>query len=315
MGTKVRQRAIFIIGTPDDPHSQCVADKCRAAGADCTILTEDHFVTFDFDRSETEFGKVCASGSNLAIWWRLKLGYFRNESDNLINQFIKREWNHTLESFEGLFPEATWVNPRSSDRFIRHKPNQINLARKIGFATPPTLITNDPTRLLDFLSCQPNGQCIYKPLSWFFDLPNKLLFTNLVDQAFIRDNINAVERAPGIYQTLIKKAYELRITVVDKEIFAVRINSQDHELTSLDWRRDLDRVPYTIQRDLPTQFKELLLSFHSAAKLVYGAYDFIVTPDDDYIFLEVNQVGQWLWLEHATEAPISAAIASALLRD
>src|SRR5882757_8417077 len=235
MKAGVRQRAVLIIGTPNDPHSECIAEKCRAAGADCRILNEDHFLTLDFSQpgsSGDTFGSGDGTGQVLGIWWRLKPGYFRNESDIRTNQFTKREWHHALESLEGLFPDATWINPRPADRFIRHKPNQINLARQIGFTTPPTLITNDPARVLDFVAQQPGRQCIYKPLSYFFDRPNKLLFTNVIDQSFVRENGSAIERAPGIYQTVIKKAYELRITVVEHAIFAVRINSQDNEVTS-----------------------------------------------------------------------------------
>lgn len=31
--------------------------------------------------------------------------------------------------------------------------------------------------------------------------------------------------------------------------------------------------------------------------LVFGALDFIVTPEGDYVFLEVNEQGQFLWIE------------------
>ena len=31
--------------------------------------------------------------------------------------------------------------------------------------------------------------------------------------------------------------------------------------------------------------------------LAFGAFDVIVTPEDEYVFLEVNEQGQFLWLE------------------
>lgn len=31
--------------------------------------------------------------------------------------------------------------------------------------------------------------------------------------------------------------------------------------------------------------------------IVFGCFDFIITPDDEYIFLEVNEMGQFLWIE------------------
>lgn len=40
----------------------------------------------------------------------------------------------------------------------------------------------------------------------------------------------------------------------------------------------------------------------------------IVTPKGDYVFLEINPDGQWLWIERLTGLPISEAIADLLLR-
>ena len=50
-----------------------------------------------------------------------------------------------------------------------------------------------------------------------------------------------------------------------------------------------------------------------ALGLVYGAIDMRLTPNGEYVFLEVNPAGQWLFIEQATGQPISAAIAEALI--
>jgi glutathione synthase/RimK-type ligase-like ATP-grasp enzyme len=39
--------------------------------------------------------------------------------------------------------------------------------------------------------------------------------------------------------------------------------------------------------------------------LNFGAYDFIVSLQDEYCFLEVNSMGNWLWLENETGVPTS----------
>jgi hypothetical protein len=40
--------------------------------------------------------------------------------------------------------------------------------------------------------------------------------------------------------------------------------------------------------------------------------DFIVSPEGAWTFLEANPCGQWDWIEHATELPITQAIADEL---
>jgi glutathione synthase/RimK-type ligase-like ATP-grasp enzyme len=47
--------------------------------------------------------------------------------------------------------------------------------------------------------------------------------------------------------------------------------------------------------------------------LNYGGIDVIVTPDDDYVFLEVNPGGEFHWLDHTTGLPIAKALADVLL--
>ncbi len=47
--------------------------------------------------------------------------------------------------------------------------------------------------------------------------------------------------------------------------------------------------------------------------LRFGALDFLVTPDGEWYFLEINPNGQWAWIEQETGLPISDAIADALL--
>jgi hypothetical protein len=48
------------------------------------------------------------------------------------------------------------------------------------------------------------------------------------------------------------------------------------------------------------------------ARLRYGAFDFAVTNDDNYIFLECNPGGQFGWIEANTTLPITHALADLL---
>ena len=64
----------------------------------------------------------------------------------------------------------------------------------------------------------------------------------------------------------------------------------------------------------PDEVRDLLLAMNVRFGLLYGAYDLIVTPDGQYVFLEVNSVGQWLWLERATGLPISEALGKLLIK-
>ncbi len=45
-----------------------------------------------------------------------------------------------------------------------------------------------------------------------------------------------------------------------------------------------------------------------ALKINFGAIDMILTPEGEYVFLEVNPNGQWGWIEKLTGMPISQVI-------
>lgn len=46
--------------------------------------------------------------------------------------------------------------------------------------------------------------------------------------------------------------------------------------------------------------------------LVYGAVDMVVTPDGEWVFLEVNQAGEWGWLAHETGIKVGSAMTDLL---
>jgi glutathione synthase/RimK-type ligase-like ATP-grasp enzyme len=258
----------------------------------------------------------CLGGDAVTgVWWRLKPPfdqYAIPESEREGKLFADREWRHTIEAFEFLLPNVTWMNPRAAERKIQHKPTQLLLASRFGFKIPPTVITNDATEAIQFIA-DVNHCAIYKPLTFFFEPPNKLLFTNQITATEIADSKDNLRVAPGIFQQRIDKRHELRVTVVGRDVHCIRIDSQATAQTALDWRTDQLGLTYHVE-DLPQAIEEKLLAFHQTLGLVYGAYDFIVTPDEQYVFLEVNPVGQWLWLEEIAGVPISESIASCLLQ-
>ena len=107
---------------------------------------------------------------------------------------------------------------------------------------------------------------------------------------------------------------ELRITIVGDEVFAFAIDSQKTENAKLDWRKEgrtliADWIPY----ELPLDIKEKLLQMMDIYQINYGAIDIIVTPEDEYYFLEINSAGEFFWLDRLIDGAISEQIANVLL--
>ena len=116
-------------------------------------------------------------------------------------------------------------------------------------------------------------------------------------------------------QNYVEKEFELRVTIVDDEVFACRIDSQLQEENhgKIDWRQGYDYGLRHSIFELPKEISEKCILFLRKMGLRFGCFDFILTPGGQYVFLECNPNGQWLWIEIETGMSISTAIAKSLI--
>lgn len=214
--------------------------------------------------------------------------------------------------FDLMARDAFWVNSPEATRRST-KPLQLSAARRTGLTIPETLITNDPYRVRGFVRAH-GGQVVFKSLraaAWKDEETYWFPYTSLLTE----DDLAAepvIRAVPGIYQQLVDKAYEVRATVMGRCVLAARLYSQQSEAGRLDWRRDLDGLT-TQPHTMPEQVSERCIELLRRLGLVFGCFDFIVTPEGRYVFLEVNQTGQFLFLDSRTGLPMLDAFSDFLL--
>jgi len=197
------------------------------------------------------------------------------------------------------------INPLDAELRCRRKAYQLHLAATLGLAAPDTLITNDPAAARA-IATDGKAALIYKILTntpWQFTETRPLATDHLAA-------IDSLCCAPVIFQRRIGGGPDIRVTIIDDRLFPVEICPR-HPEAWLDWRLDL--AAEFRPHDLPSAVAERLLTFHGAMGLRYGAYDLRLDATGEYVFFEVNQGGQYLFVEIHTGLPISRALASALL--
>ena len=131
------------------------------------------------------------------------------------------------------------------------------------------------------------------------------------------EQLDRIVACPVALQEYIEKRLELRITIVGESIFAAEIYSQEYKDTEIDWRHlsmTPDAVPTHKVHSLPDEISSKLLSLMKRLGLVFGCIDMILTPEGEYVFLEVNPAGQWGWIEGLTGMPITDALTDMLIR-
>jgi glutathione synthase/RimK-type ligase-like ATP-grasp enzyme len=314
--------AVLILGDPGDPHVAKVSSLVQASGGTPLVFHRfllDHNISLNFDSGEfsAEFSTpvgVLRHEYITSVWFRVKPVSFVSEQSteqSLGQEFSSKEWGYVLQSLPTLLSHASWINDPIAQQRVANKPYQLSLAQRVGLKIPRTRITNSPNSVLQLF--EQAKDVAYKTLANFVFPPDEYIFTTRITQDAVTGRADAIKRAPGIFQEYVQKAYELRVTVVGDEVFATKIHSQNFAATQTDWRRSQLEAAMYEPTDLPASVQDCIHAFHREAGLFYGAYDFIVSPEGTYVFLECNPAGQWLWHEEQTGKPICSSMAKALV--
>jgi len=225
--------------------------------------------------------------------------------------FITRQFYAMQEAIWTMFAHKRWIDNPWTVMKAEDKIYQLNTAIESGFNVPDTLISSNPKRVVDFHR-QHNG-IIVKMLR-ASPMNDKVIYTNRVTEEYLKA-IESVKLSPSIFQEVVEKKYELRITVVGDNIFPVKIDSQMDSITSLDWRKKPklnDTEVELTPTELPSEICSKIKLFMKKMNLRFGCLDMAVTKEGKYIFFEINPNGQWYFVQLQTHIPIAKAIANLL---
>jgi hypothetical protein len=99
--------------------------------------------------------------------------------------------------------------------------------------------------------------------------------------------------------------------------FTAKLDSQAHESTRKDWRAgdvEEEELEYEVF-DLPERVQAGLHRLMHSFEINFASIDMIVTPEGEFVFLDLNPNGQWLWLEEELGLPLIASMADLLTRE
>ncbi|WP_225823966.1 MvdC/MvdD family ATP grasp protein [Streptomyces naphthomycinicus] len=310
---------MILVVSHDEDHTRAVLHRLEADGhevvrLDLADLPARGEITLDYTASGEPAYTVRTPTAHArldrcrAAWWRRVRPFTVDRGLSTVRDqsFAVSE---TGEALHGLFHslDCVWVNPPALDGAAHHKPYQWEVARRTGLSLPRTLVTNQSARARRFIQETGVGHTVFKAFVASAGAWRETRLVRAEDLAVL----DAVRYAPVIFQEYVP-GIDLRVTIVGDRVFAAEIDASRTGYP-VDMRMVVheSRVrPVT----LPSGVTDRLLRFMRTLGLVYGAVDLRRRADGEYVFLEVNPAGQWLFVEERTGLPITAAVAALLSR-
>ncbi len=316
---------ILIYTSTDDVDSSLVGKALEERGNNVYLLTPKQFpesMTIEIEFHD-DSGRCLLSSANDkmycekidSVWFYRQSGYgapsYISENDA---KFSGAQVRDSVSALKHFLSDAFWVNEFVPARLSESKVLQLKLAQRCRLRIPNTVITNCPSAIRSFLKRQTKS--IYKPLmgyKWKEGEGVRATYTAVLHSHDLPTD-RMLKSTPGIYQEYIEKQYEVRAQFFGKTCFSASIKPQCNSKQAIDWRHGYASGCIFEPTEVPMSVQACCLTLMQKLGIICGTFDFIVTPANEWVFLEVNQAGKFLFLEEeCPELPLLDAFCQFLM--
>jgi ATP-GRASP peptide maturase of grasp-with-spasm system len=247
------------------------------------------------------FGNKKIDFSQVDCFWFRKgfLSYNLNITHSIRENVFKEISDHLKEEINTIVGLLIYLFEKTHSLGKYHQGNAnklISLAKAcdVGLKIPETIVSCKKQDLTQFVEKHKN--CISKSIQdiLFFDDDDAKYYMNTA--IAVKEDIDEMNSSffPSQLQCNIPKRYELRVFYLAGNFYAMAIFSQQDPKTQLDFRnynhqKPNRNVPYVLPKDI----QHKLTRFMHEMNLDTGSIDMILIPEFEYVFLEVNPVGQY----------------------
>ncbi len=229
------------------------------------------------------------------------LNFHRDESGSIVDLL-----EHTLHQLPKIGSYRSCINVNKNVVLLA--------ARECGLAVPEFIITRRKEAVRAFL--QQQGEIITKPLHSPFShqtahywYPSYTEFVSAADLEKLPDTFGT-----SLFQKAVRKKFEIRTFFLKGKTYSAAIFSQRNRKTLSDFRKyDLQHPNRYVPFVLPEAVAVKITALMDRLGLESGSVDLIYTPAKEYVFLEVNPVGQYGMISKACNYQLDREVAAALI--
>jgi hypothetical protein len=193
---------------------------------------------------------------------------------------------------------ARCINRLSASRLVRNKAVQLHLASQSGLRVPAARMSNAPAAVREFFDANPDT-LICKPFAphvWQQQDSGEIAVAGTF--SLNREELPSDEvltYAPAIYQKKVSKQFDVRTVLMGRCVYSFALHTPGN---ALDWRFDGAMRHLEVEMiATPRDVENGLLLFAQKAGICFGSADFAVDQNGQWWFLEINEQGQFLWLD------------------
>lgn len=198
----------------------------------------------------------------------------------------------------GTFDGCRVANQLSAMASNMSKPYQARAVLRNGFATPETLISDDPDEVIDFAST--HDGVIYKSTSGIRSVVTRF------DPVADRGRLGRLRWCPVQFQELVRGP-DVRVHVVGDQVYAALVHSD-----AVDYRYARQQVGCDARLSahaLPDDVAQRCIALAEDLRLPFAGIDLKLADDGRVVCFEVNPSPGFPWYERETGLPISGAVA------
>lgn len=271
-----------------------------------------------------------------SCWWRrtgLTKNHFQQSKKRTnfnpdgfnLNQLIIGPWNLLLtesndliEFIQARIYQNCKINIGSPLRYDLNKLKVLLLAEKHGLTTPKYEIISNLNQIENNKFSNDNFvtkaicEGVYKTIENYHFYSYTESYS--VDE-FVREKSD-VPVFPSLIMEQIEKTIEIRSFFLAGTFYSMAIFSQTNEQTKIDFRKyDSEkpnkREPFQIPEVIEEKLKKIFLELD----LNCGSIDLIIDKNGNYVFLEINPVGQYNMTSDPCNYNIDSIIANYLINN